>query len=483
MFGKKINTNKNIQKDEEERYSPFEKEAIKSSTIKTMAKDKLSLERGDIQILSDEKKLDKNVFSKKEIINQEGSPFFLENEKDNNGSFQEEEIKRDKENVTLEEKKDLFLKTNEEADVKKEVLEKDAISFGRENVLNGKNFSEKKEDPLLYQDTFSQEKDVVNVSVEKNNSFNKKSLQDSYLGVSNESRDPGRENTSLGKDDIAFISKNESEKEGFVEINSFPSSLKKMIGFFSGALALIFLLGGVYYLEKTYHFISWLDKKQENEPPILIPLEPIEPFEEKEIIVDSKYFSDEVNIISLQKEESISLKIEEIREELAMNPQENKIFGFSFISEDGTSLLFGEVFPSFSASTKSIFSVSSWILLATFDGDTTKFGLVGKLSSDAKAKETFRTNEIRTKEFFSLLYPKEINFSNNLVSFSDSIYQQKAIRYWNIDITSAYSFDYTLFEKYFLIGTSKDSMRVFLDNMIEIESFIEESLLVSEVSL
>ncbi|NCU41410.1 MAG: hypothetical protein EOM19_01655 [Candidatus Moranbacteria bacterium] len=483
MFGTKINTNKNSQKDEEERYSPFEKESIKSSTIKTMAKDRLLLEKSNTQVFSNEKKLNQNIFSKKEGINQEESPFFLEDEEGSKKSFQEGANKQDKKNDAFEEGKNSFLEINEKMDVRKEMPERDGMSFDKDDdILNGKIFSEKKEISAPHQGVFLQEKDGEKVHVGKE-SFNKDSLQNSYTSVSEGALALERKNTSLNKEDVTVVLKDETGKENFVEINSFPFSLKKMIGFFGGVLVFSFLLGGGYYLEKTYDFISWLGVKKENEPPILIPLEPINPPEEKEPIIESKYLSDEVNIISLREEEDISLKIEEIRDELDINPQTSKIFTFSFVSEENAPLLFGEVFPNFSTSTKNAFSVSSWLLLATFDGGATKFGLIGKISSEVKAKEIFRTNEIRTKEFFSLLYPEEVTFSNNLVSFSDSVYQQKAIRYWNIDTISTYSFDYTLFEKYFLIGTSKDSMRVFLDSMVEIESFIEESLLVSEFSL
>jgi hypothetical protein len=483
MFGKKINTNKNIQKDEEERYSPFGKDAIKSSTIRTMAKDKLSLEKNTIQIFSDKEEDFRKSFSEKKVVDQKDSPFFEEHKNNEEKLFQikTDFFEQDQKNSQVNQKNFLSKGNKEESEKTKE---EDLIVFDKKSTI------EESKTNLSSQESFLSKKNLLEKVDEGNTSFDKDSFEDSYqLALEKEVQKPSlekKEGVFLKKDH--FIAngyskkyvKSKDEVGGSVKIHSSFFSFRKMIGFFVGILVVFLLAGSGYYLEQQHHWISWLEKKEEDGPPILIPIEPITPPEKEEpLVTKSIYASDRVNVILLQEEESLSLKIEEIRQELSKYPEENKIFIFSFGMGDNV-LLFGEVFPSFTSSVEKSFSVSSWFLLATFDGKTTKFGLVGKLSSETKAKEVFQMNESKTKEFFSLLYPEDLNFSNNLVSFSDSVYQEKTIRYWNMDATNTYSFDYSLFDKNFLIGTSKNSMRIFLDNIVEIENFMEEASLINE---
>ena len=505
MFGKKINTNKNIQKEEEERYSPFGKEAIKSSTIKTMAKDKLLLEKNTIQIFSDKEENSRKSFSEKNITDQKNSPFFEGNEKLNAPVSQEKTVSfgngyqdEPKKESLLKEDSKKIVKTEVKTEEKTEEKIGGSITFDKESFSEAKSSSEKNvfpvsfQEPSLSKDIFAQ-KNIERKSFVKETFFENpyqdisKREKEGFLSgkddVSLKSQKSLPETSFLGNRENVVLATNQLEtKEGSITIHSSFFSFRKIAMTFLGILVFIFLLGGGYYLEQQYHWISWMEKKEEDDPLILIPPDPITLPEEKPV-AESKYLLNEINVISLQEEDSISLKIEEIREELDMHQQENQMFTFSFVLEDASPLLFSEAFPAFAASTKSIFSVSSWLLLATLDGGSTKFGLVGNLSSDVKAKETFQTNEKRTKEFFSLLYPEKINLSNNPVSFSDSIYRGKNIRYWNVDSENTYSFDYTLFEKKFLIGTSKNSMRIFLDTIVDIENFMEEVFLIENNTL
>lgn len=96
------------------------------------------------------------------------------------------------------------------------------------------------------------------------------------------------------------------------------------------------------------------------------------------------------------------------------------------------------------------------------DREFVKIGMRIDSKSQVATIAEMRNAEKDIASILGILYPENKNSKINMV-FNDSTYNSLKIRYANIDQITQTSFDYTVTDKYLLIGTSKDTLRSILD--------------------
>ncbi|NCU42554.1 MAG: hypothetical protein EOM19_07650, partial [Candidatus Moranbacteria bacterium] len=246
-----------------------------------MAKDKLLLEKNTIQIFSNKEENSRKSFSEKNITDQKKSPFFVGNEKLDTPVSQEEIVSFSDRHQD-ESKEEFLLKEDSKKITKTKEKIEGSIIFDKESLSEAKISSEKNVFPVSFQELSLSKDTFVEKNIEKQNSIKEDFFDNSYQNISKrekegflsgkgnvslKSQGPLSETSFLGNRENVVLTTNELEtKEGSITMHSSFFSFRKITMTFLGILIFIFLLGGGYYLEQQYHWISWIEKKEGDDP-------------------------------------------------------------------------------------------------------------------------------------------------------------------------------------------------------------------------
>jgi hypothetical protein len=228
-------------------------------------------------------------------------------------------------------------------------------------------------------------------------------------------------------------------------------------------LIIIALVGGGYYF--------WATKKIQ--PEIVIP-EPtpitvveVPPVEITPI--SEKYFLEKPNLLTVDANSFSDLDIKKIISELSLEIKQIsplKPIEFTIVDSNNNPIAFSrfltlakiELPKTLVSNLDESFSIYYYL-----DGSTIRTGLQISSKSKVATISEMKNAEKNILTKLSLFYLGEEPLSKE--TFKDGSYNSYAIRYNNINLTTGASFDYTVTDKYLLIGTSENTLKKIIDKI------------------
>ncbi len=372
---------------------------------------------------------------------------------------------------------DIKNNTKEQIEEKTEntYLDKSNKYFENEEITDDKNFTQ-----LSEKDEYNQKKSERDKQQENNNlSFEnpyadmwKKddNLQKSAInqGVTQETKNE----ISESKKNNYFSSQDKNKiKKSFSDIAPAPEpknqkSYSLKTGIVVAMLGIILVTlgwGGYYYWKKNYSLPDYIkdydtkaDKKQ------------IENKKELEYsLTGPNYFLLDTETTN---KESIRQELIKISQKINQTDYNNKLVKFIVTDKNNNPLAFSRFAYLFKLNlNNNLTNLLDEKFYFCFFNDNGKVhsGLIIKIKKDQKNNLNsmlFKDQNNLVKQLSPLFLNKKIDFNKKYV-FKESSYKDLKIHYVNIDNQDGSSIDYTFTDKYFLLGTSKNTLRSIIDNL------------------
>jgi len=295
------------------------------------------------------------------------------------------------------------------------------------------------------------------------------------------------ETDGIGKNTFAPTSSSEQEKINYAisdispELQDAPqsteqkkSSWKKILLITAGILLIFFVAGGAYYYIST--------QKQETPSPTPdTPREPEIPTLQEDPTPEPStyslnmpnYFT--IDLASPSVATEITTQLSTIRTQLSQQSPTDPVI---FIVTDSTTTPIS--FHQFAIAaklglTEDILSVldKNFELYAYSDPEIgIRFGLVVDIKDPLVLQSTLVTQEHLLPQTLAPFLSSEV-ISTHPIVFQDNTYYNKPLRYTNLNEEETYSIDYAIFNKQWLIGTSKNTLRAIFDTLHEKTSYQE----------
>lgn len=263
----------------------------------------------------------------------------------------------------------------------------------------------------------------------------------------------------------------EIEKEKMAELNKASARAtqrKSITGNLIGVLVIVLILivlgGGVYY------YMTQIASKGEEvavEEPTTSEEESAEIVEEAEPMEYSLAMPNYLTIdTENQTRQELYSKIENVMNQLPA--METEVYEFVVTTEDYSQIDYDKFsdFTGLDLGPQITLNLSNEFSLF-LDARNSKIGIAIKID---EGKGMMLSNELEANEN-NLLTNTQALFLEKFIpdpskTFSDSQYSDIDIRYVNFDEMTGASIDYAIIDNYFVVGTSKDTMRSIIDKII-----------------